>query len=208
LPLAKFFRFCCDAALNWLAHLYLSDANPVFRIGNLLPDLAPAQSLKSLPDDFQRGIQRHHRIDAFTDSHPVVHESIRRFPPHLRRFGGILTDLFYDHFLACDWSRFSSVSLRDFTDSFYASVPEFRAIIPAQAYIRLEQMREADWLTSYAKLPGIARAVERIGLRFRQPVDLTSSITTLEQDYHSFHADFENFFPQLRAYIGQAPSPV
>lgn len=34
--------------MNWLAHLYLSEPNPEFRLGNLLADIATDQSLASL----------------------------------------------------------------------------------------------------------------------------------------------------------------
>src|SRR5690348_4103786 len=100
--------------MNWLAHLYLSEANPEFRLGNLLADIASRESLVSLPEAFQRGIAQHRRIDAFTDSHPVVRRSIQRFNPPLRRFGNILCDVFYDHFLARDWDSYSSEPLSPF----------------------------------------------------------------------------------------------
>ncbi|MEI9895635.1 MAG: hypothetical protein WDN28_17535 [Chthoniobacter sp.] len=61
--------------MNWLAHLYLSEPNAAFRLGNLLPDLASATALAGLPGEFQAGIQRHRRIDAFTDRHPVFRRS-------------------------------------------------------------------------------------------------------------------------------------
>ena len=35
--------------MNWLAHLYLSEPTPAFRIGNLLPDLAAAPVLSRCP---------------------------------------------------------------------------------------------------------------------------------------------------------------
>jgi acyl carrier protein phosphodiesterase len=34
--------------MNWLAHLHLSEASPAFRLGNILPDLAPAPELAHL----------------------------------------------------------------------------------------------------------------------------------------------------------------
>src|SRR3569833_1990969 len=105
--------------MNWLAHLFLSEPNAEFRIGNLLPDLARPSVLAGLSADFVRGIQQHRRIDAFTDSHPIVRRSIARVGPEFRRFGGIFVDIFYDHFLSREWPNFSDMPLTEFTRDIY-----------------------------------------------------------------------------------------
>lgn len=189
--------------MNWLAHLYLSEDHPAVRLGSVLPDILPVSSLASLPADYQRGITQHRHIDLFTDSHPVVRQSIRRFAPPFRRFGGILTDLFYDHFLARDWCSYSSEPLPEFALRVYASFDQLQGLIPAYIHARLNQMRATDWLSSYQSLPGIARAVERIGSRLRRPVDLAPSISVLQDHYELFQSDFQTFFPELRAHVAQ-----
>lgn len=71
--------------MNWLAHLLLSEPPPTLRVGGLLPDLVSAAVLENLPMEFQRGIERHRQVDAFTDSHPIVRRSVQR----IRRYGGL-----------------------------------------------------------------------------------------------------------------------
>jgi len=187
--------------MNWLAHLYLSEPNPACRLGNILPDFLPPAQLAALPADFQRGIVQHRRIDAFTDSHPVVRQSIRRIDPPFRRFGGILCDMFYDHFLARDWSAHSAEPLPDFIRAVYASFDQFRADMPAEACAPLDRMRADDWLGSYRELSGLSIALGRIGRRFRRPVELARSISILEQHYDLFQADFNAFFPELKHHV-------
>src|SRR4051812_17048427 len=97
--------------MNWLAHLLLSEKTPAFWLGNLLPDLVSATVLRSLPPEFQPGIRRHLQIDAFTDSHPLFRQSILRLDPDFRRYGGIIIDILYDHFLASEWERFAAGTL-------------------------------------------------------------------------------------------------
>src|SRR5262245_27969290 len=104
--------------MNWLAHLLLSEPTSAFRIGSLLPDFVRPPLLAGLPIDFQRGIECHRRIDAFTDAHPIVRRSVGRFVPPYRRFAGILVDVFYDHFLARDWTAHASIPLTDFVGEF------------------------------------------------------------------------------------------
>jgi acyl carrier protein phosphodiesterase len=189
--------------MNWLAHLFLSEPTPAFRIGNLLPDILPWPELKSLGEEFQRGILRHREIDAFTDSHPIVRRSILLLGPTYRRFGGILTDIFYDHFLACDWRRYSDMSLDDFSAAIYLSFDSLDSDLPPTARLRLQQIKAADLLCSYRDLHGIRRALDGIGRRLRRPAPLGDSIAELERHYDHLHADFTEFFADLRAYIAE-----
>ena len=185
--------------MNWLAHVYLSEPDAAFRVGNLLPDWLPPQQLTGLPEDFQRGIAQHRRIDVFTDSHPMVRRSIQRFAPPFRRFGAVLTDVFYDHFLAMDWAKHSlgAPPLTDFVQEFYASVEPIRSSIPAEAWEVLEHMRAADWLGSYAETEGIELTLWRMSQRLRRPFALDAAVEVLEAQYDDFREDFEIFFPEL-----------
>jgi acyl carrier protein phosphodiesterase len=191
--------------MNWLAHLFLSEPTPAFRIGNLLPDILPPQELIHLGREFQRGIQRHRQIDAFTDSHPVVRRSILLIGPAYRRFGGILTDMFYDHFLASDWPRYSEATLEEFSSTIYASFEALDGDLPATACLRLRQIKAADLLCSYRDIDGIGRALEGMGRRLRRPAALGDSIAELERHYDALHADFAEFFPELCGYVAAEP---
>lgn len=191
--------------MNWLAHLYLSDPNPAFRIGNLLPDIVPASELVDLKPEFRRGVEQHHRIDSFTDKHAIVRQSINRVAPPFRRYAGILTDVFYDHFLARQWDSFSSVALSDFVEEVHASFESHRADIPPVAYLRLEQIRAGNFLSSYGELSGVALTLERISRRLSRPVPLGDAVSVLEENYELFQSDFSVFFPELVSYLAIDP---
>jgi acyl carrier protein phosphodiesterase len=187
--------------MNWLAHLYLSEPNAEFRVGNLLPDLTSALHLKFLPETYQRGIRCHRRIDLFTDAHPRVRACVRRFPPPYRRFGGILTDVYFDHFLARDWSQYSTVPLPDFIGEFYRDIETCSMVMPAEAKQRLQRLREEDWLGRYHHTAGVADILGRIGRRFRRPMDLTGSLPIFREHETAFLEDFQSFFPELIAHL-------
>jgi acyl carrier protein phosphodiesterase len=187
--------------MNWLAHLFLSEPTPAFRVGNLLPDLVPPSALVDLDPEFLRGVRQHQRIDKFTDSHPVVRQSIGRLEPPFRRFGGIVIDMFYDHFLACDWERYSDVPLPDFIADVYESFESCRPQIPPEAFSMLEQMKHGNWLSSYSEIDGVSTALGRIGQRLRKPVPLAATVPVLQSHYESFHVDFAAFFPELVSHV-------
>ena len=100
--------------MNYLAHLFLSEDIPEGRIGNFLGDFVKTSPLDQYPLLMRRGIALHHKIDLYTDTHSVVHTSIKRITPDRRRYAGVLIDVFYDHFLAVHWSQYSAIPLHDF----------------------------------------------------------------------------------------------
>lgn len=187
--------------MNWLAHLYLSEPEVEFRVGNLLPDWVGPWELTGLPEGFQRGIARHRAIDAFTDAHPLVRRSVRRFEKPFRRYGAVLTDVFYDHFLAAGWSAHSAEPLGEFVRGFYESVETIRRSVPSQAWEVLEHMRRADWLGSYATLEGIETTLRRMSRRLRFPFELAAAVEVLEARYEELREDFEGFFPEVVAHV-------
>lgn len=189
--------------MNWLAHLYLSEPTPQFRIGNLLPDLTKASELANLPEAFQKGIRRHRAIDVFTDAHPRVKACVSRFPPPYRRFGGILTDVYFDYFLAREWSRYSRMPLADFLAEFYRDIETCVPELPAAAARRLRLIRDENWLTAYHTLEGITDILSRISRRFRRPFDLTGSLPVFEEKESAFREEFDAFFPELIAHVNE-----
>jgi acyl carrier protein phosphodiesterase len=188
--------------MNWLAHLYLSEPAAEFRIGNVIADALLVAEVKALPSAYQRGVERHRTIDAFTDAHPVVRRSIGRLVPPHRRFGGVLIDMFYDHFLATNWSRFSEVTLEEFAKRVYAEFEMHEQQLPSEAMKMLQHIRTKDRLCSYREVAGVRHALEGIGMRLRRPYQLGESIVELERHYEALQEDFMEFFPLLRAQVG------
>jgi len=187
--------------MNWLAHVFLSEPTAAFRIGNLLPDLLPATGLRELPVAFMPGVECHRRIDVFTDTHPIVRRSIARLAPPHRRFGGILMDLFYDHFLAVGWQSYSVQPLEQFTQSVYASFETLRHELPVEVARLFQRMQSEDWLCSYREIANVRLALDRIGSRLRKPQALGGSVVELERNYGALRDDFTEFFPELRTHV-------
>jgi acyl carrier protein phosphodiesterase len=189
--------------MNWLAHLYLSEPDPRFRVGNLLPDLASASQFANLPEAYQKGIRRHRAIDVFTDSHPRAKTCVAHFPPPYRRYGGILTDVYFDHFLARDWGKYSAVPLPQFIGDVYRDFDACLAEIPAEVGHRLERMRDENWIGSYHTIAGISNVLGRMSRRFRRPFDLTGSLATFQEHEAAFSRHFHAFFPELIHHVQQ-----
>jgi acyl carrier protein phosphodiesterase len=187
--------------MNWLAHLYLSEPETEFRLGNLLADMVRGPEREQMSPAFLRGIACHQAIDAFAESHPIVKRSRQRIGPEQRRFSGVLVDVFYDHFLARNWSHYSAIPLERFTQAAYAAFTPLAPTLPSEARITLERIIEHDWLTSYREISGIEDVLERLSHRLterlKRPMALHSAVRELRAHYQDFESDFQEFFPQL-----------
>jgi len=156
-----------------------------------------------LAEPYQQGIRRHREIDVFTDAHPRVRSCVARFPKPYRRYGGILTDVYFDHFLARDWSKYSEVSLTEFIGEVYRDIEVCLPDVSAEVAHALQRMREENWLASYDHVAGITETLRRISRRFRRPFDLSRSLPVFEEHEAEFVDDFHTFFLELRIHVKQ-----
>ena len=185
--------------MNYLAHLYLSEDSPGALVGGLMGDFMRGQRLEDYDAAVRRGIVWHRKVDALTDAHPAFLRSRKRLRPAVGHFAGVVADVFYDHFLARSWPRWSSEELPAFARRVYAVLegtgprqsPQLRRVAP--------RMREVDLLGSYRSRGGIAQALERMGRRSRFPVDLAPAMEVLEEGQDGLARDFDELFTTLVA---------
>lgn len=187
--------------MNYLAHLFLADATPESLVGAMLGDFVKGAAKNNYPPEIQRNIELHRRIDSYTDAHPIVCAAKIRIAPERRRFAGILLDIFYDHYLAKNWLRFSDVALSSFTYQVYSALQEHHGLLPERLQKMLPFMMAEDWLGSYARVEWIEVTLQRVARRLRQDNPLASGIQDLHHNYPLFEADFLRFFPELLALV-------
>lgn len=191
--------------MNWLAHVFLSEPNVEFQLGNLLADAVRGPQRDAMSADFVRGAACHKAIDAFTDAHPVVKRSRARVGSEHRRFSGVLVDVFYDYYLARSWLRYSNVPLDTYTAAFYAGARTRLSALPPDARTMLERIIGHDLLGSYARVDGVERALRRISTyltsRWRKPFALERGVRDLLAHDAGFAADFDEFFPTLQTHV-------
>jgi len=192
--------------MNWLAHVFLSEPDTEFRLGNLLADCLKRHDCAGMPENFRRGMRQHQRIDAFTDTHPVVHRSRSRLKGDYRHARGILIDVFYDHLLAVNWERFCPQRLEAFNSDFYAAVRAYPIALPAEARSAIDYILDDDRLTSYRSMDGIGLALGRLSkhlsARLNKPIALDRGISDLQASFGDLQSDFLEFFPLLQNHVG------
>ncbi|MFQ3615910.1 MAG: ACP phosphodiesterase [Cyanobacteriota bacterium] len=190
--------------MNYLAHLLLSEPDPLARLGNLAGDFLKGADVRSLHPTIQRGIALHRQIDAYTDRHPIVRQSKARVEPPYCRLAGVLVDVFYDHFLAVHWEIYGVGALEEFVQGVYADLQHHQALLPPSLQRALPFMLAGDWLIAYRQVSGIAMILERMARRSRRSPLLASSICVLHHHYDTLEQDFHQFFPRLTQAVQQA----
>lgn len=185
--------------MNYLAHLHLGGPRPADLLGSLYGDFVKGPLEGRFGDDIEAGIRLHRRIDAFTDAHPLVAQAKSRFAAPQRRYAGIFVDLFFDHCLAANWTRYADEPLPRFTERVYrvlADEPE----LPGTLALIAPRMAADDWLGSYRHFAVFERVLQGMSRRLSRPNALASGMVELERLYEPLSDDFAAFYPQLQAF--------
>ena len=183
--------------MNFLAHIYLSGSDPYIQLGNFMADAVKGNAYSIYAENVQKGILLHRFIDSFTDNDPVHRISKRRLHPRYRHYAGVIIDIFYDHFLARNWHKFSDENLAGFTARFYNLLEANLEIMPARIEKFTPVMIKYDWLGSYAHFEGIAQILNGMNTRTKGVSKMDQSIGDLKAHYSEFESDFFDFFPRL-----------
>lgn len=186
--------------MNFLAHIYLSGADDDLKIGNFIAD-----GIHGKPIDFSTGVQKgivlHRAIDSFTDAHPIFRQGTKRLHANYHHYAGVIMDIFYDHFLAKNWSSYSTVPLEVFAQDFYTLLKKNYGILPERSKGMLPHMMEHNWLVSYASIQGIARTLTQMDHRTKYKSGMKNSVAELQEFYTEFEAEFTAFFIEIQHYV-------
>jgi acyl carrier protein phosphodiesterase len=187
--------------MNYLAHLYLAGDDPDLIIGNFIADSVKGKQIDNFSDGIIKGIKLHRQIDMFTDTHPVLERGKEALRPKFRKFAGIVMDVFGDHFLAKNWSDYSKVDLREFSDSMYTFLHTNKDVFPERARYTLHYMSMQDWLVNYQHIEGIKRALSGLSRRSTFPSGMENAHKELERHYLFYQSIFHEFLPDLVRFV-------
>ena len=197
--------------MNYLAHLHLGGQQPQQLLGSLYGDFVKGAALEDFSIQAQEAIRLHRRIDAFTDSHPVVRKALERFSVTRRRYAGIALDMFFDHCLASNWEQYADQPLEVFTQKVYGLL-EAEPALPERLAQIAPLMISEDWFGAYRDFPMIGHGLEVISRRLSQPDGLLHAYEELTSLYLPLSEDFKEFYPLLRQYaqsrLGEAMPKV
>jgi len=186
--------------MNFLAHIYLSGENDLIKIGNFMADGIRGQDYLNYEKDIQIGIQLHRAIDTYTDAHPIFRKSKHRLHEAYGHYSGVIIDIFYDHFLAKNWSLYTKQPLADYVDTFYKSLKFHYEKLTPKTQNLLHYMISQNWLLSYASIEGISRILLQMDHRTKYKSKMQYAPKELQMYYTTFENEFFEFFDDLIAF--------
>ena len=186
--------------MNFLAHIYLSGDSDLIKIGNFMADGVRGNKYLELHSEIQKGIILHRTIDTFTDAHPIFRQSTKRLHANYHHFSGVIVDVFYDHFLAKNWSLYSDEKLEVYVANFYDSLTTHDDLLTEKAQMMKPYMIQQNWLLSYQTIEGIEKILSQMDNRIKRESNMRFSVQELKLFYNEFEDDFTIFFNDLRVH--------
>lgn len=187
--------------MNHLAHTLLAGSEEALQLGGMLGDF-----VHGAPDPARfaprviEGIRLHRAIDVYTDAHAEVLAAKARLPPPYRRYAGILLDMWFDHCLARDFSRWSDQPLALRSAALRGLLRREQPRLPPGLRRFSAYMEQNDLPAAYADRAVLGQALAGIGQRLSRANPLASALPVLAEREAVLQQHFEAFFPQLQAF--------
>jgi len=186
--------------MNFLAHSHLSGNKPDILFGNFIADSVKGSEFNNFPTYIKKGIQLHRKIDVFTDRHEIVRESIRLIRPVYGKFSGIIIDIYYDHFLALNWSDYHHQDLSQFSKHVYITLGKRFKYLPMRNKRMLPFLIAQNWLTSYANINDLKRVFWGMDRRTKNISGMKNAVDHLIKNHQLLESHFREFYPILEEF--------
>lgn len=187
--------------MNFLAHVYLSGANDHIKIGNFMADGIHGKNFDEFPPDVQKGIRLHREIDSYTDFHPIFRQSKHRLHERYGHYSGVIMDIFYDHFLAKNFSKYSEVPLKDFVQDFYKVLDDNFEILTDRFKNILPILKKENWFLLYSTIEGLSHILYMMDRRTKLRSEMQFSTEELRLYYIEFENEFTLFFEEMQTFV-------
>ena len=165
--------------MNVLAHALLAAPDPELMLGGLIGDFVRGRIDDALPKRVRDGIALHRAIDAYTDAHEDVAAARRLFDPPFRRYAGVLLDVWFDHLLARQWTRFGDGDLDAFSDRVRSVIDAGDAILPERMRAFAAYLASNDLPAAYRDTAMIGRVLHGMSRRLTRENPLADALPVL-----------------------------
>lgn len=186
--------------MNYLAHAYLSFGQDQVLVGNFIGDFVKGKMMDTFPQEVQNGIKLHRAIDLFTDTHPLVRAGQSYLRPKFGHYSTVITDIFFDYFLAKNWSKYSQIPLEQFIQNTYSTLKHSRLLFPNRFAEMFQWMEKDNWLLKYRKIDGIRQTLTGMSRRTRFDSKMDVAHLALLEKEAEFQVIFFAFFEDLETF--------
>lgn len=184
--------------MNFLAHIWLSGADPEIRLGNFLGDTIKGKEFDLLSDKMKKGVLLHRRIDHFVDLHGLFKRDLQLLKPFFGKYAPVGLDVLYDYILAKNFSDFSAIPLSTFSFQFYQFGQDNLNVLPDRSRFLMSKIIEKDWLNQYAYPEGIGNIMNQMDQRSKYATGFSSSEKVIQLFEDQLTVSFQQIIYDLK----------
>lgn len=184
--------------MNFLAHFHLSGTNEEIAIGNFLGDFLKGTTKEARLPLVSKGIKLHQFIDHFTDNHSVVKEVNQLLQPYFSKYAPVVSDVYFDYFLANHFSDYSSISLRDYTNSVYDLINRNKPLLTQRASKFYDFLIVRDIFFEYGNLGGMRHVFKGLASKAKFESNMEQGVPVLIKHEEELYQKFKLFYPELQ----------
>jgi len=112
----------------------------------------------------------------------------------------VISDVFFDYFLAKNWNNYSDIPLEQFSLNAYQVISSYPKELPEAFRRMFHWMQTQNWLYSYRKPEGIQAALDGLSRRARFDSKMNESTQVLWEKEEEIEVIFFAFFAILETF--------
>ena len=183
--------------MNFLAHSLFAHGNSERIAGQFAGDFVRGSDLSKFSAGMQLGIRMHRFIDRYTDHHSATVQVRDLFKPPVRRFAGIVTDVVFDHYLARDWSSYSSVPLAEHVSQVHDALAKHDDQLPEALQRFARFIKREKVLESNVSFDAVVVTLQRLSQRSSTFTPLADGAAVAQEHEAELLGVFNVLFPEL-----------
>ena len=168
--------------MNYLGHLFFSGSDYDLMYANLFGDFVRGTNYTNYSHKLVQGIKLHRSIDDYFDKHPSILTIQRKLYKDLPKVSGIAMDMYADHWLAVNWSKFNSLKYQDYLNNFYSYDPFLNNHYPLTFKAFVKILKEKRWMDTYATENGLDFACRGLSNRLSFTNALSNALLHYKQN--------------------------
>lgn len=184
--------------MNHLMHLYCAGDDGDLLLGALLGDFVKGR-LDAVAPGIRAGITLHRRIDSFAGTNSRFIAAKRIIDPSFGHFRAVLVDIYFDHFLACDWRERHGEPYDRYLKRMHALFHQRRDELPPELR-RLYDPMFREWMPRYPGVAGIDEVLARMAARVGRENRLAEGGKELERRYRELAREYRLFMVELEEF--------
>lgn len=165
-----------------------------------MADGVRGKQYENFPREIQKGILLHRAIDTFTDAHHLFRQSTKKLHSRYHHYSGVIVDMYYDHFLAKNWTNYHSENLTNYAANFYQSLMDNFHLLTLKTQNLLPYMVEYNWLVNYQSIPGLERILSQMDQRTKNQSLMRFATEELVAHYDEFESEFALFYKEVQQF--------